>query len=412
MTSEAFVWIYLPDHVEPLVCGRLVSLKDGAYSFIYGRSYRDRDDSIALAPDVMPIGATPFFGRRVGALPGPIRDAGPDAWGRYVAEYRYGSSILDELDLLLSGHGDRIGALAFSDSAAEYHATNVPQVTLADMEAAVHGVQEGRPLPPHLQEALLHGTTIGGARPKATVDVDGRHWIAKFSSTTDQNRVVRWEAATLALARAAGIRVPANRLENINGRDVLLVERFDREDTERGVRRHLMLSALTLLDLDDTETTIASYPDLSEVLLRHARDAIADRTELFRRMVFNILVGNEDDHAKNHACFWDGSRLSMTPAYDLLPQRRIGMEGRQAMIVGELGPGRRESTLTNALSSASRFGLDEDESVGIVKEVLEIVRERWEKCFIDMHVPQREIDSLRGTSVLSPLAVALNMARQ
>ena len=106
-----------------------------------------------------------------------------------VAEYRHGSSNLDELDLLLSGHSDRIGALAFSDSAMEYHVTDVPQVTLADMEAAVHGVQEGRPLPPHLQEALLHGTTIGGARPKATVDMDGRHWIAKFSSTTDQNRV-------------------------------------------------------------------------------------------------------------------------------------------------------------------------------------------------------------------------------
>lgn len=197
-------------------------------------------------------------------------------------------------------------------------------------------------------DALLHGTSIGGARPKATLLVDGRHWVAKFSSTTDQFRVVRWEAATLTLARAAGITVPRHRLEQVNARDVLLVERFDRETSDRGVHRHLTLSALTLLDLDDTEAPLASYPDLSEVLLRYARDARRDRAELFRRMVFNILVGNEDDHAKNHACLWDGSGLRLTPAYDLVPQRRAGMEGRQAMIVGELGPGGRASTLANA----------------------------------------------------------------
>jgi len=412
MTSEAFVWIYLPDQTEPVVCGRLFARDDGAYSFVYGRSYRDRQDSIALAPDTMPLGANPFTGRRAGALAGPIRDAGPDAWGRYVTEYRRGGAHLDELDLLLSGDGDRIGALAFSNSATEYRVVAPPPVTLADMEAAARGAQEGKPLPPELLDALLRGTSIGGARPKATVDMDGRHWIAKFSSTTDLHRVVRWEAATLTLAQAAGIRVPKHRLAQVNARDVLLVERFDRQSTDRGVHRHLMLSALTLLDLDDTEATLASYPDLSEVLLLHAHNATADRGELFRRMVFNILVGNEDDHAKNHACFWDGSRLRLTPAYDLLPQRRVGIEGRQAMIVGELGPGGRASTLTNALTAAARFGLDRDEAIAIAEDVVRVVRERWEQCFADVQVPQSEINALRGTSVLSPLAVELEVKRR
>src|SRR5271170_4504553 len=186
MISEAFVWIYLPNHTEPVVCGRLFAQEDGAYSFIYGRSYRDRNDSIPLSPDTMPLGANLFTGRRAGALPGPIRDASPDAWGRYVAEYRRGGLPLDELDVLLSGDGDRIGALAFSNSATECRAPESPPVTLVDMEAAARGV--------------------------------------------------RWEAATLSLARAAGIRVPRHRLEQVNGRDVLLVERFDRENTN-GVRR-------------------------------------------------------------------------------------------------------------------------------------------------------------------------------
>lgn len=242
--------------------------------------------------------------------------------------------------------------------------------------------------------------------------MDGRRWIAKFSSTTDQNRVVRWEAATLGLAQAAGIRAPEHRLEQVNGRDVLLVERFDREGAAGDVHRHLMLTALTLLDLDDTEAPLASYPDLSEVLVRHAHDATADRTELFRRMVFNILIGNEDDHAKNHAFFWNGRQLRMTPAYDLLPQRRAGMEGRQAMIVGELGPGGRESTVVNALSSSQRFGLDEDEAVALAEEVLTIVRDQWEQRFADLGVPSREIDMLRGTSVLSPVAVNMSLPKR
>jgi serine/threonine-protein kinase HipA len=413
MTSEAYVWVYLPDHPEPVVCGRLQALTDGAYSLIYGRSYRDRSEAIPLAPDSMPLGATPFIGRRVGALPGPIRDAGRDAWGRYVTEYRRGVANLDELDILVSGQGDRIGALAFSDSATKCEATEPPNVTLPDMEAAARGVQEGQPLPPHLLDALLHGTTIGGARPKATLRLlDGRHWIAKFSSTTDQYRVVRWEDATLTLAGAAGISVPPHRIEQVNQRDVLLVERFDRTPTKGGVTRRLMLSALTLLDLDDTETTLASYPDLSEVLLRHAQDSTLDRKQLFRRMVFNILIGNEDDHAKNHSCFWDGRRLQLTPAYDLLPQRRAGMEGRQAMIVGALGPGGRESTVANALTSAARFGLDDDEAVALAREVQGVVQEQWEQQFAASGVPQREIDSLRGTSVLSPLALATAAVRQ
>lgn len=408
MTSEAFVWIYLPGQSDPVVCGRLLELNDGAYSYLYGRSYRDRSDAIPLAPEGMGVGPASFVGRRAGSLPGPIRDAGPDAWGRYVAEYRHRAGKPGELDLLLQGHSDRIGALAFSDSPEECHATEPPQVALADLESAARGIQEGKSLPPQLVDALIHGTSIGGARPKATLSIDGHHWIAKFSSTTDQHRVVRWEAASLTLAKAAGVRVPGHRLEQVNGRDVLLVERFDRQGSGKRLRRHLMLTALTLLDLDDTEAALASYPALSETLLRYAEDATADRRELFRRMVFNILIGNEDDHAKNHACFWDGQRLRLTPAYDILPQRRAGMEGRQAMIVGARGAGGRESTLINALSSAARFGLDDEEAREIARNVLHIVEAQWERRFRDCDIPKREIDSLRGTSVLSPLAIALD----
>lgn len=126
-----------------MVCRRLLAREDGSYTFIYERSYRDRHDSIPLAPDILPLGANSFTGRRLGALPGPIRDAGPEAWGRYVTEYRRGRVSLDELDLWLSGGGDRIGALAFSNSATECRVLESPSVTLDEMEAASRGAQQG-----------------------------------------------------------------------------------------------------------------------------------------------------------------------------------------------------------------------------------------------------------------------------
>ena len=404
--TEAFVWIHLPGRFAPVVCGRLFAGADGTLRFVYGRSYREREGAIPLSPSGMPLDGSVFTARRAGALPGPILDAAPGAWGRHAIEYRRGVANLGEIDLLLGGQGDRIGALAFSPSATEYVLPIAPTVSLADLEAAARGLQEDKRLPSHLLEALMHGTSIGGARPKANLLLDGTHWIAKFSSPTDINRVVRWEAATLTLAAAAGINVPRHRLETVNRRDVLLVERFDRHGSGRSTRRHLMLSALTLLDLDETEAPLASYPDLSEALLRHAQDARADRTELFRRMIFNILVGNEDDHAKNHASFWDGRFLRLTPAYDLVPQRRVGTEARQAMIVGERGLGGRESSIANALTAAPRFGLEREEAVAIADSILGVVRARWEACFAEQGVPRREIDMLRGTTMLSPRAMA------
>ncbi len=407
MISEAFVWIFLPRSAEAVVCGRLVRNRDESFRFLYGRSYRERQTAIALCPEGMALGEAEFVGRRPGALPGPIRDAGPGAWARYAIEYRRGVAQLGELDLLLEGHGDRIGALEFSASATELDRTPLPDVSLADMEAAARGVQDGQPLPQHLLDALRHGTTIGGARPKAALQLDGASWVAKFSSTTDHSRVVRWEAAALSLAEDAGIRVPRHRLESVNARDVLLVERFDREVVRGSTHRQLMLTALTLLDLDDTEATLASYPDLSEALLRHAADPKSDRVELFRRMVFNILIGNEDDHAKNHACFWDGRVLRLTSAYDIVPQRRAGQEARQAMIVGERGQGGREGSLANALTSADRFGLEVDEARELAQELRAIVEERWESVFAEHGVPAAELQMLRGTTVLSPLAVEM-----
>jgi serine/threonine-protein kinase HipA len=181
---------------------------------------------------------------------------------------------------------------------------------------------------------------------------------------------------------------------------VLVVERFDRVPS-RGQRRH-MLSALSLLDLDDTEARLASYPDLAELLRRLAADGAADAAQLYRRMIFNILIGNTDDHARNHACFWDGRWLKLTPAYDLVPTLRVGEEARQAMEVGHDG---RASTLVNALSMAGRFGLTGKAAGAIVDEVESAIRARWEETFRGCGVPDPDIGKLRGRAVLAAAAL-------
>lgn len=397
MTSEAYVWIWLPGAVEPVVCGRLLAT-DELIRFVYGRSYRARADAIALDPHSLPLERAETVARVPGRLPGPIADAAPDAWGRRVIEYRSGRPVLGELDYLLAGSGERIGALHFQRSPERYEPPAWSPASLDALVQAAEGVQRQLPLPEDLRLALEHGTSVGGARPKATLQDAQGYWIAKFSASTDRYAIVEAECATLSLAAACGIRVPEHRCVQAAGRSVLLVRRFDREWRPDGVRRRLLLSALTLLELDETEARLASYPSLAEVLRRLADEPVTDATELFRRMVFNILVGNTDDHAKNHACFWDGRWLSLTPAYDLVPMPRVGQEGRQAMRVGTAGP---EASLSNARSEAGRFGLSPGEAEVVIEE-LRTGMATWQEVFATAGVPEAEIARLDGTTVLSP----------
>lgn len=400
MTSELFTWVWLPGAVEPVVCGRLYNAGE-RLELVYGRSFRAREHAIPLMPEHTPLDGGPFSARRNGQLPGPIADAAPDAWGRRIIEYRERTGGFGELDYLLLSHGDRIGALHFQESATDYAASTVPDATLAQLLAAAEALERNQPLPPDLVNALEHGTSIGGARPKATLRDGQRSLIAKFSSTTDRWAIVRAEWASLRLARRCGISTPEATVETVTGKDVLLIERFDRATSPAGTLRLQLLSALTLLDLDDTEARLASYPALAELLRRLARDGTGDARQLFRRMVFNVLIGNTDDHAKNHAAFWDGQWLELTPAYDLVPTVRAGQEANQAMIVGAL---ERASTLENVLSQCGRFGLLPSEATTIVDEVEATLAHHWREEFVACGVPEPQIAQLDGRAVMSPVA--------
>jgi len=395
MTSEAFVWIWLPDETRPVLCGKLQE-NAGELQFFYGKSYLARRTAISLDIREMPL-ESGVFRPRIGEMHGAIRDAAPDAWGRRVLLYRLNQNTVTEFDYLLNAGSDRIGALVIQKSSDHYQANEFETPTIDQLVEAAELIENGDPLPATLDAALVHGSSVGGARPKALLYDNQSSWIAKFSSTTDQYPVVRSELAAMWMAGQCQISVPAVRLIESLGKDVLLVERFDRIRGENGMKRRFMISGLTALQLHETESRFASYLDLTGFIRRYGKDVDRDNAELFRRMMFNILIGNNDDHARNHAFFWDGTHYHLTPAYDICPMLRAGLTANQAMIVGKQG---RLSTVKNALSEAGLFGITEEKAVFIKEELVDKIETLWAEASDYAGLTKVQSELLRRSTVL------------
>lgn len=373
-SNEAYVWIWLPEATEPVVAGRIVKSGD-RHLFTYGQSYRARSEAIPLSPFELPLEPGTFEPEGLHVIHTCLRDAAPDAWGRRVLEYRYPASSLGELDYLLLSGSDRIGALDFQLSATEFIARDSSPIGLDELIQAAERVENGQPLPAGLDAALLHGTSVGGARPKALITDDDAHYIAKFSSTTDVYPIVKAEYIAMRLAKFAGLSVAPVKYTQSLGKDVLLVERFDRRVRNGKVYRKGLLSGLSLLRLHEMEARYASYRDLADVIRQRFINPAQQLEELFKRLAFNVLIGNTDDHARNHAAFWDGHSLSLTPAYDICPQMRTGQEAGQAMDIG--GVDGRLSTLRNILSTCGAFQLDEVHARGLIEEIAAVIERQW-----------------------------------
>lgn len=406
--QSAFVWIWLPGATDPVVCGR-IDLVDGINRFTYGRSYLARPDAIPVWLPELPLVNRVILPEAPHVIAGALRDAAPDQWGRRVVLNRQfrrrGKDVdtaeLDELNYLLLSGSDRIGALDFQTSATDYRPRLQGEARLQDLLNAADAVERGTPLSPELDEALRHGTSIGGARPKAQLTDGHRKLIAKFSSSRDQHNVVRGEFLAMCLAREAGLEVAKVQCAQVEGKDVLLVERFDRVAQGAGFLRRAMVSALTLQGLDETAARYASYPALATVLRHRSASPVADCRALWSRMLFNILVGNTDDHARNHACFWDGHAIRLTPAYDIDPRPRLGREANQAMAVQ--GNDRR-ARIATALAAAGEFGLRQDEAIALARQQIETIRARFRPLTEAAGLTRPEADLLAGRAILNPYA--------
>lgn len=306
----------------------------GRLTFNYGKSYLAREAVIPIYLPELPLksGTLPLLDGL--SMPGCIRDAAPDAWGRRVILNRkFGvrgtesdRTDLSELALLLESGSDRIGALDFQASPTDYVPRSAQNAKLEELLQFAERVEKGIPLTPELDQALHHGSSIGGARPKALIEDGDKKHIAKFSASNDLYSVVKAEFIAMRLAALAGLKIAPVSLARASGKDVLLVERFDRKRAKTGWERKAMVSALTIFALDEMMARYASYQDLAEIIRQRFTNAQDTLHELFGRIIFNILCGNTDDHARNHAAFWDGDMLTLTPAYDICPQGRAGQE--------------------------------------------------------------------------------------
>lgn len=406
--KEIFVWIWLPGETAPVVAGRLAAA-GSTYVFNYGKSYLQRDSAIAIFDAELPLrpGLLPLLSGL--SIPGCIRDAAPDAWGRRVIlNKKFGNKAsgidpadLDELSYLIESGSDRIGALDFQLSPTVYEPRNASGAPLEELIEATELVEKGIPLTPELAQALQHGTSIGGARPKALIQSDSRKYIAKFSTSSDLYSVVKAEYVAMRLAGLAGLNVAPVSLERAAGKDVLLVERFDRTATANGWQRKSLISALTMLALDEMMARYASYETLAELVRARFTSAPETLRELFSRIVFNILVGNTDDHARNHAAFWDGNLLALTPAYDICPQTRHGQIATQAMLVNGDD---RSSRIATCLAAAPQFLLSEESAVEIIVNQVECIEQNWPTVCEEASLTEIDRNLLWGNQILNPYA--------
>jgi len=343
-------------------------------------------NGFALSED-LPLARGVFLPKERDMAAGAVDDARPDRWGERVIRSLYKPARLSVLEYLYFGGENRFGALGVSLDPANYQPSGDGVLAsldkLPDMERAIAAILAGENLSEAWARLVQPGPSFGGARPKSLIQMEGAQWVLKFSEGEDFNTELV-EHATMRLAAQCGINVAETRALPLPRRHALAVKRFDRS----GAQRSHVISANTVLRAAGLPM---GYPELAQSMRRIARaDAIrTQQKELFRRMVFNILIDNTDDHEKNHAFvraadgFYD-----LSPAYDVLPS--VQGLGQQQLRVGKR---EAESSIENALSEVQAFGLTKDSAVEVVKQITAAV-DGWKENFRSQGVKERDLETM------------------
>jgi serine/threonine-protein kinase HipA len=383
--DRLFVWL-LTRPQRPVPVGEINLLRTTqGVSLRYFESWLRR--GFALSED-LPLIDQEFLPAEKGLAAGAIDDARPDRWGERVIRVLDKPPRLSLLEYLYFAGDDRFGALGVSTSAEEYLPRRLgplPQIEDADrIHELVRKVQANEPVPQAQRRLIAPGVTLGGARPKALLNVADAQWVIKFADgePTDTPLI---EHASMTLAATAGIRVSQTMSIRLTVGHAVAIKRFDRE---QDTRIHSLTAQVALRAAGER----FGYPELAQLLRRRGvteNDSyLAHMRELFRRMVFNILIDNTDDHEKNHALLLtDAQQYLLSPAYDVLPSGQA--LGFQQMRVGEQ---EADSTLANALSMAQMFGLARNEAIQEIRVVVRAV-DRWREHFRECGVTRHDIES-------------------
>lgn len=443
MATELYVFAHLLGEFVPAGILTLTETPLGveASRFSYGTRYLQRSQAIEVDPvslaladkaQVREKSLVPVNGL---ALFGGLRDAAPDAWGRRVieAKFKVPANSLPESTYLLEAGSERVGALDVRRQLTDRASAGVSEVkALQYLLEAAERIELGEPVPSRLTDLFGSSPGAGGARPKASVrDSDGLLWLAKFASRGDTFDVATAEHATLRLAEACGMTVPASKVVDLGGKHTLLIRRFDRywidddalrggpaqlpadlalhatlpTDTARHEWRLPFASALTMVACDEMASRTKGYADIAHAIRRQVHPSFIrqNNKELFSRMVFNILASNDDDHLRNHGFVWDpragGWRLS--PLYDVVPRPAIAQERFLHLEVGLQG---KLATLDNAMSKYAQFDLQRPEAIALMARVVTTVA-GWRERFEAHGAPGRLMDQLaRAFRVLDEVA--------
>ncbi len=369
--------IFVDHHEEMCLVGRCryVSKRRGRSSvFEYADAWRDRADTFALDPANLPLEHRQIYiSSGNSALPGALRDTAPDRWGQQLIRRAFRKAgeqrTLSEIDYLLAINDQtRIGALRYRREGEEGFDHNVgryrvpPLFRLPALLHAAEAVLSDTETAEDLRLLLNEGSPLGGARPKsAVIDNDGRLAIAKFPKDDDDRSIPQGEVLAMKLAAAAGIRVAKAKLLDVAGRPVSLITRFDRDQD----RRIPFISAMTLLGLSDGDE--ATYTDIADIVRMYSSAPTEDLHELWRRVVFNVMVGNLDDHLRNHGFLYDhDNKWRLSPAYDLNPVPLAEKARELTTWISEEGP---DADLDLARNAAPYFALNAVRADAIINEV-------------------------------------------
>lgn len=355
--------------------GRLHGGTGNHYDFGYLPDYLDRPNALALGPD-LPLA------RGMRSLPGPgltgtLRDALPGAWGRRVThalqlgqhDADAGADEISDIAYGLLAGTDGIGALSFQASATSFETRIAPKAELDAIAEAARRIEQGLSLPEDLAAPLVHAVAIGGASPKTLVNIEGRSCIAKFGNSHDPHDALRAEYMGLRLAQLCHIDVPRCELRRLGDRQVLLIERFDRE--ENGARR-AMVSGQTLINHVEAPSRDVCHGDVLGAVVEWAREPEALRRELFRRAAFDSLLGRAPVPARSHALFWGGQTVDLAPALGLKLPNCIPHDVHGAT---ELCAPDRAARVTQMLDMAPGFGLEPDAAAVMLDGLVEGIRQ-------------------------------------
>ena len=392
--DELHLW-FLGQPAAPQWVGELRLMTAGkGVSLTYAPAWID--NGFALSED-LPLVAAEHLPRTNGVAAGAVDDARPDRWGERVIQLVDKPKRLSLMEYLHHAGDDRFGALGVSTSKAQYlPRLNGPLPQLQNAQAlgeAVAKVNARQAVNAIERRLLAAGGSLGGVKPKALINIDGQPWVIKFFNNEPIDAPLV-EHASMTLARKAGITTAETRVIRLTGENALAVRRFDRVNDQR-VHCISAGTALRASAAPGQEPDLG-YPNLAQLLRRAGVAADSanqrDMRDLFRRMAFNILIDNTDDHEKNHALMvvepYRHGSLRLAPAFDVLPTN--SGQGHQEFTVGALG---RDSTLANAMSQCALFGLQPTDAADEIAKVIAVVG-RWRKHFKGCGVTDADIDSL------------------